>query len=375
MTQEIREVWLDEIIAALRHEREREADRWLREAVRLKRGAAGLLDLARRDSPWRPHAWLDWLETIASQQDPACLLRAATEALQNIPEGLESRARAADHLAQAAQALDDRESMLAARWEAFRAEPFPRRLLDLRDTARDRKAQDKWMRQVITQACDEIGGFIPGPLVDGSSGGEEALFLQDGDGFTSGPMDGTIVCALVLAGDGRRAFKVARDDFSSDWLGATTAWTVMLPIMMAWLVGWPEHPTPPHITTLLDEALELFDDPAQPEGHLNRRLRLALAEALAAWKEPAKPTKAAVVNACAPLARAGVNAILESNHYSCVEPAIVMAAATAEMLQAQQSDAAAFKFLDELVATHSRHRHFANLLAVCRRQMRGGSSA
>jgi hypothetical protein len=96
------------------------------------------------------------------QQDPACLLRAAKEALQNIPEGRESRAVAADHLGCAAQALADHESMLAARWEAFRAEPFPRRLLDLRDAARDRKAQDDWMLQVVTRACDQTGGLIRG---------------------------------------------------------------------------------------------------------------------------------------------------------------------------------------------------------------------
>ena len=97
MSPDVRDAWLDEIIAVLRHDREREADRWLREAVRLRCGAVGLRELALQDRPWRPQAWLDWLEAIATQEDPACLLRAAKEALQNIPEGLESRAVAADH--------------------------------------------------------------------------------------------------------------------------------------------------------------------------------------------------------------------------------------------------------------------------------------
>ena len=65
MPQDVREAWLDELIAALRDDREREADRWLREAVELRRGALGLQELARQESPWRPQAWLDCLTVFA----------------------------------------------------------------------------------------------------------------------------------------------------------------------------------------------------------------------------------------------------------------------------------------------------------------------
>ena len=61
MSPDLRDAWLDEIIACLRHDREREADCWLREAVRLRHGSVGLRELALQDRPWRPHAWLDWL--------------------------------------------------------------------------------------------------------------------------------------------------------------------------------------------------------------------------------------------------------------------------------------------------------------------------
>lgn len=86
MSPDLRDAWLDEIIACLRHDREREADCWLREAVRLRHGAVGLRELALRDRPWQPHAWLDWLQATAAQQNPACLLRAAKEALQVVTQ-------------------------------------------------------------------------------------------------------------------------------------------------------------------------------------------------------------------------------------------------------------------------------------------------
>jgi hypothetical protein len=192
---------------------------------------------------------------------PRRLVAGSQEALQNIPEGLESRAVAADHLACAAQALADHESMLAARWEAFRAEPFPRRLLDLRDAARDRKAQDHWMLQVVTRACDQTAGLIPGPFVDGGGSGDQVLFLGDGDQFTSGPANATTACALMLAGHWRQAFKMARDEGFLDWVGATTPRSFILPVIMAWLVGWPERPMPASTAALLEAALDLFDNP------------------------------------------------------------------------------------------------------------------
>ncbi|MCP5523250.1 MAG: hypothetical protein H7A46_17075 [Verrucomicrobiales bacterium] len=369
MPPDLRGAWLDEIIAVLRHDREREADRWLREAVRLRHGAVGLRELALRDRPWRPQAWLDWLEAFATQEASAGLLRAAKEALQNIPEGLESRALAADHLAGAAQVLADRESLLTARWEAFRAEPLPRRLLDLSDAARERGAQTHWMLQVVKRACDPNGGHIPGPFVDGGTGGDQVLFLRDGDHFTSGPTDGTTACALMLAGNWRQAMKMARDDGYPDWLGATTARAFILPVIMAWLVGWPERHMPAGVSTSLQEALARFDDPNETEERVSRRLRCALEEVVPTWKEPAQAVKTVVVNTCARLTRAGVQVMLDGSRHPGFEHAIVMVVAAAEVLQVQQSDAAALSFFDKIVARHRQHRDFASQLRIRSRQV------
>jgi hypothetical protein len=364
MSPDVRDAWLDEIIAVLRQDREREADQWLREAVRMRGGAVSMRDLARQDSPWRPHAWLDWLGAIATQEDPACLLRAAKESLQNIPEGLKSRAVAADHLARAAQALADHESLVTARWEAFRAEPFPRRLLDLRDAARDRKAQNYWMLQVVTRSCDETAGLIPGPLVDGGGSGDQVLFVQDGDSFSSGPAEATTACALMLAGNWRQALKMALDDECPDWVGATTARSFIVPVIMAWLVGWPERPMPSSTAAALEAALGLFDHPNELDQRVSRRLRSALEEVVPTWKEPAQAVKTVVVNTCARLVREGVQMMLDRGGHARAEHAVVLVAATAEVLRAQQSEAAALKFLDGLAAKHRQHRDFTSQLRM-----------
>lgn len=375
MVPNVREAWLDELIAALRHDREREADRWLREAVQLRRGTPGLLELARQDSPCRPQAWLNWLETVATQQEPPRLLQFAREALANMPEGLESRAVAADHLAAAAQALNDRESLLTARWEAFRAEPFPRRLLDLRDAARGRKAQSQWVLQAVKRACDQTAGLIPGPLVDGEMGGGQVLFLEKGDCFASGPTNGIEALALMLAGDWRKAFKMARDDTSADWMGTSTARTFILPVTMAWLSGWPQHAASRSVAALLDAALALFDLPDEPGPSIGQRVRSALEQVVPTWKQPAEAAKAAIVDACIRLAQAGVKAMLEGNHHSHVEHAVALAAAAGELLQVQQSDVTAFEFLDRLAAKYRQHPEFTDNLTVCRGQMKRRSPA
>jgi hypothetical protein len=241
----------------------------------------------------------------------------------------------------------------------------------LRDAARDRKAQDHWMLQVVARACDQTAGLIPGPFVDGGTGGDQVLFLGDGDQFTSGPANATTACALMLAGNWRQAFKMARDDGFPDWVGATTARSFILPVIMAWLVGWPERPMPASVAASLQEALDLFDNPQEPEERVSRRLRCALEAVVPTWKETTRTVKAVVLDTCTRLVREGVQVMLDSGRHPRAESGIVMVAATAEVLQVQQSDAAALEFLNEFLAKHRQHEDFTNRLRIRGRQVSG----
>ena len=78
---------------------------------------------------------LNWLESVAAEGDSKKLVSASKDALAGIPDGLSLRAMAADHLSNAALALKDHETAMLGRWEAFRSDPCPRRLLDLWELA------------------------------------------------------------------------------------------------------------------------------------------------------------------------------------------------------------------------------------------------
>ena len=359
-----RDEWLDDLIGRLGQDREPDADRWLREAVRLRSGGNGLRDLARRESPWRPRAWLDWLETFTERESPNRMIEAAEEALAQIPEGLELRATAADHLARAATILGDRNRLIVARWEAFRAEPFPDRLLDLWLAAANPKDQRAWMRRVATAACDSAGGLIPGPLVDGFGSSHEVLLKEDGDYFTSGPSDEIVACARLLAGDWRGAFRMACGETFPDWVGNRTIPMLVLPVMMAWLMQWPKKELPSNIAELLNAAVGLFAVPGEVHSRPDLRLKLALSESIPRWKRAPAAISAKVVDRCLRLVRKGIAAALKNPDLDRNGRVALLAAAAAETLRERRSEADAVEFLDELARTHGRRSEFVDALRL-----------
>ena len=364
LTQRERDEWLDDLITRLGQDREPDADRWLREAVKLRSGGNGLRDLARRESPWRPRAWLDCLETFAERESPGRMLEAAEEALAHIPEGLELRATAADHLARAATMLGDRSRLIVARWEAFRAEPFPARLLDLWLAAANAKDQRAWMRRVATASCDQAGGLIPGPIVDGFSSTREVLFKQDGDYFTSGPSNEIVACARLLAGDWREAFRMARGEAFGDWDRNRTITLLLLPVTMAWLTQGPGKELPSNIAELLEEAMTLFDIPGEVPTRLGQKLRMAFSESIPTWKPAPATVSAKVVEHCSRLVRSAIAAALKNPNRVRIDRAALLAASVAETLRERRSEAAAVEFVDELVKTHRKHPEFAHGLRL-----------
>ena len=126
---------LNDLLKLLREDADRKSDRWLREVTRMQGGVRGMEVLARTDGERRPRTWIDWLQMVAVENTPVRLLAAAKDALAGIADGLSLRAVAADHLVRAALALGDREAVMLGRWEAYRANPCPRRLMDLWDGA------------------------------------------------------------------------------------------------------------------------------------------------------------------------------------------------------------------------------------------------
>ena len=100
-----------------------EADTWLREAIRLAHGTAGLEALARGEGKQRPRAYLDWFTALAQEGKHREVLAAAQEAFDVLPADLPIHAAIADHLSAAAEKLNEPALVRAGRWEAFTAKP------------------------------------------------------------------------------------------------------------------------------------------------------------------------------------------------------------------------------------------------------------
>jgi hypothetical protein len=140
--------FLVEWIAFLRTQEHGDADRLLREGVRLAYGAPGLEALARSEGQRRPRAYLDWCVALEEEGKPREVLSAAQEALRELPADFSVRAEIADRLCAAAVQLGETEALRAGRWEAFRAQLSLSRLLDLRDTGTASEEKRSLMQQV-----------------------------------------------------------------------------------------------------------------------------------------------------------------------------------------------------------------------------------
>ncbi len=115
-----REPFLSAWIAFLHKQKGREADAWLREAIRLAEGTRGLEQLARTEGRPRPRVFLDWITDLAAAKKPREVIAAAQQALQTLPAKLPLRAKIAEHLCAAAAQLNEPETLQTGRWEASR---------------------------------------------------------------------------------------------------------------------------------------------------------------------------------------------------------------------------------------------------------------
>ena len=140
--------FLSDWIAFLRKQTDRDADTWLREAIRLSQGTPGLEELAQAEGKQRPRAYLDWFAALEREGKNREMLAAAQEALQSLPGQLPIRATVADYLCAAARRLNEAGALGAGRWEAFVAKPSLVRLLDLWDAAPPGKN--------VQGRCDEL---------------------------------------------------------------------------------------------------------------------------------------------------------------------------------------------------------------------------
>lgn len=350
-----------------------DADAWLREAVRLAEGTAGLESLARREGITRPRAYLDWFAALAQEAKYPELLAAAQEALQALPAQLPIRAAVADHLNAAAIQLNDTGALHFSRWEAFLAKPTLPRLLDLWESAADaaeraalmrradRHIQEYRARQSVHPAAidrdvDDVAGKV--------------------DNVESRVVAGEDLLAHVhlLAGDWEAAHRLVARANVLGWSSSSSAQGLVVATFLALLSGKLPGALPPNLAQIWQWGLQYsgvsWGGLEGAKGPLLTHLEHAYAEHIAPARLSADQQERFLAW-CLEVMHQRVNAIVGNQHRGSYDKAAVLTAACAEVLRLRGDAAAASALVAEVRCRFPRHRAFLAELESAFPQRRG----
>jgi hypothetical protein len=353
-----REGILSGLIDLLSDSNDLAGDRWLRQATRLLHGRAGIGELARLQGHRRPHAYLDWLEEVAAEKNPADLMAASREALKALPAALPLRAAAADQMYRAAVALGDEKTALAARWEAFQTEPSVTRLLDLWDAAGEGPARRDWARRAAS--------FAAGWKVSREPIAEDKPILVE-KGYSCLPESPvTHACSLLLAEAWDEAMETAAKDPVLGWSGGESSQALVLPFMLLHLSSLPPASLPPNLGALWQEAIARVFRWGDGAPDARKRLSDALDAVMRAVNaSPAEDAKR--LEWCSTIALKRVNAIADGTHRGAYERAATLAVALAEMFRSRGEQLKGDRMFHNLMERHNRKPAFKRALQACRR--------
>ncbi len=246
-----REAFFKAWIAFLRTQSGPWADVWLREAVRMAEGTAGLEWLARTEGQTHPRAYLDWCTALEEEGKYSQVLVVAREALEALPRDLPIRAAIADHLCAAASALNDPESLRVGRWEAFAAKPTLARLLDLWEAFPSGEERFTWMQRAARQieqmrVRDASATRLYDPIM--------ALDDLEKPAF---PDDDLLAHARLLAGDLATARRGVAKKNVLGWSSSSSDQALVLSFLLVLLGRQPREALPPNLEALWQWSLQI----------------------------------------------------------------------------------------------------------------------
>jgi len=356
------EAFLKDWIAFLRIQSGPRADAWLREAVRIAEGTAGLERLARTEGRTRPRAYLDWFTALEEEGKYPQVLAAAREALETLPRTLPIRAAIADHLCAAAVALNDLESLRAGRWEAFVAKPTLTRLLDLWEALPAGEERLAWMQRAVEQMEQ-----VRARTTSSARFRYPTLALDDLE-RPAFPTDALLAHARLLAGDLAAAHRAVADKEVLGWSSASSDQALVLSWLLVLLSGQPCEALPPNLETLWLWSLrvtasdEWMYSPIG-ESELSQRMDRVYAAHLAWGRESGRlrleaEEEAAYLAWCLDVARRRVEAIVSNQYRTSYAKAANLTVACAEVLRQRGEVGAADAFVREIRERFPRHRAF-----------------
>lgn len=345
--------FLEDWIVFLKQQDDPNADRWLREAIRIARGAQGLEELALTEGAKRPRAYLDWFTVLEQEGHYHKVLNAARDALQTLPAGLPIRAAIADHLCKAAAELDETNAFRAGRWEAFLAKPTVRRLIQLWEAIPEMTERMDWMQR----AARHVEGYLQHPPA------RSTAWTLGGDDLESPALvdKSTLAHAYLLSGEWDAAHQLAADEKALGWSSSGNPQGLVVVFLLMALSGKAPGSLPVNLDRIWSNALGLssmFGDFVQSkEATLTDRLNGAYAELLRNASLPQEQQEQYLAW-CQKVATERVNGIVGGQHRRSYGKAAVLIGACTEVLRLRGNDQAAQMLLDEIRGRFPRHRAF-----------------
>src|SRR5262252_5495083 len=352
-------------IAFLRTQGGPEADAWLREAVRLAQGTAGLESLARTEGVQRPRAYLDWCAALAAEGQQDAVLAAAHEALRTLPSPLPIRAAVADYLCTAATHLHDTAALRIGRWEAFVAKPTLTRLLDVWEVT---PAGAERTRQ-MSQASQHIQDTLANPPAQGTS-----VWADDIERPVR-PDKTVLAHAYLLAGDWDAAYRLAVPEQVLGWSSSHNTQGLVVSCCLVQMSGVSPGHLPPNLAQLwrweLQNSTGFVSWYGVDAGEASLLVRLQ--DAYTACLPDVSLTQdqqGAFLAWCLDVVRRRVDAIVSNQHRGSYDRAALLLTSCTEVLRLLGKAQEARALLEDIRQQFRRHRAFQAELQTAVQRMR-----
>src|SRR5712691_2588696 len=352
-------------IAFLRTQSEHEADAWLREAVRLSQGTAGLETLARTEGVQRPRAYLDWCAALTAEGKQPAVLAAAHEALRTLPRPLPIRAAVADYLCTAATHLHDTAALRHGHWEAFIAKPTLARLLDVWEVTPAGAARTRQM----SQAAQHIQDTLSNPPDQVTS-----VWADDIE-RPVWPDKSVLAHAYLLAGDWDAAYHLAVPEQVLGWSSSHNTQGLVVSCCLVQMSGVSPGQLPPNLTQLWHWELQnstgfvSWYSADAGEASLLVHLQQAYTECLPEVSLTSDQ-QAAFLTWCLDIVRRRVDAIVSNQHRGSYDRAALLLTSCTEVLRLLGKAQEARALLGDIRQQFQRHRDFQAELQAALQRMR-----
>lgn len=333
-------------VAFLKNEKESRAEGYLREAIRLAEGTAGIGSFAKEYGNDHPRAYLDWVKAIADGGGQKDVIAAVREALSALPKDLPIRSAIADVLYEAASSLRDEGTMRDARLEAFRAKPELHRLLDLWEST-----PAAVRRERMEEAALHIAAYAKKKHVYLSSEEQEDDAEEPADVSVV-----TLAHAHLLAQDWEGARKLAASGKEAlGWTYGCNPQGLVVPAFLYLLMESKDALTV-NLLHLWNDALENsigWNDHEADEKRMREAYRTIATEASFTPEERKR-----LLQWCTTMSRKRAEAIVGNKRRKSYDKAARVVCACADVLQACDKHGDADALVEDIRLEFSRHSSF-----------------